>query len=77
MGTPSSTRIVQDVDLELKALKIVYRKNGATIEELADRNGHRRKVVGEGKVSVGELYQPKVKVPSAKSPKICSCTVIC
>ena len=48
MGTPSSARIIQDVDLALKALEIVYRANGAAVEGLADRNGHRRKVVGEG-----------------------------
>ena len=47
--TPSSARIIQDVDLALKALEIVYRENGAAVEGLADRNGHRRKVVGEGK----------------------------
>ena len=49
MGTPSSARIIQDVDLALKALEIVYRANGAAVEGLDDRNGHRRKVVGEGK----------------------------
>ena len=49
MGTPSSARIIQDVDLALKTLEIVYRTNGAAVEGLADRNGHRRKVVGEGK----------------------------
>ena len=49
MGTPSSVRIIQDVDLALKALEIVYRANGASVEGLADRNGHRRKVVSEGK----------------------------
>ena len=49
MGTPSSARIIQDVDLELKVLKFFYRENGASIEGLADRNGHRRKVVGDGK----------------------------
>ena len=48
MGTPSSVRIIQDVDLALKALEIFYRENGDTVECLADRNGHRRKVVGEG-----------------------------
>ena len=54
MGTPSSEWIIQDVDLALKALKIVYRANWAAVEGLADRNGHRRKVVGEGKsVSLG------------------------
>ena len=49
MGTPSLARTIQDVDLALKALEIVYRTNGAAVEGLADRNGHRRKVVGEGK----------------------------
>ena len=45
MGTPSSARIIQDVDLVLKVLEIVYRENGATVEGLSDRNGHRRKVL--------------------------------
>ena len=49
MGTPSSGQIIQDVDLALKALEIVYHANGAVVEGLADRNGHIRKVVGEGK----------------------------
>ena len=49
IGTPSLARIIQDVDLALKVLKIVYRENGATVEGLADRNRHRRKVVGKGK----------------------------
>ena len=40
MGTPSSARIIKDVDLALKALEIVYHKNGAVVEGLADRNGH-------------------------------------
>ena len=48
MGTPYSARIIEDVDLALKALEIVYRENGAAIEGIADRNGHRRKVVGQG-----------------------------
>ena len=48
MGTPSLARIIQDVDLSLKSLEIVYRANGAAVEGLADRNGHRQKVVGEG-----------------------------
>ena len=49
LGTPSSARIIEDVDLALKALEIVYLENGAAVEGLADRNGHRRKVVGKGK----------------------------
>ena len=48
MGTPCLARIIQDVDLALKALEIVYRENGAVFEGLSDRNGHRRKVVGKG-----------------------------
>ena len=50
MGTSSSARMIQDVNLALKALEIVYRSNGAEVEGLADRNGHRRKVVGERKI---------------------------
>ena len=48
MGTPSSVRIIEDVDLALKSLEIVYRANGAGFEGLADINGHRRKEVSEG-----------------------------
>ena len=48
MGTPYSARIIQDVDLALKALEMVFSANGAAVEGLADRNGHRRKAVGEG-----------------------------
>ena len=49
MGTPSLARIIQDFDLGLKALEIVYRTNGAAVEGLADMNGHRGKVVDEAK----------------------------
>ena len=49
MGTPSSARIIEDVDLTLKALEIVYLENGAAVEGLTDRNGHRRLVLVEGK----------------------------
>ena len=42
-------RTIQDVDMALKALEIIYRANGSVVAGLADRNGHRRKVVGEGK----------------------------
>ena len=34
----------------MKVLETVYLANGAAVEGLADRNGHRRKVVGEGKI---------------------------
>ena len=49
MGTLSLARIKEDVDLALKASEIVYLANGASVEGLADRNGHRQKVVDEGK----------------------------
>ena len=72
MGTPSSARIIEDVDMALKALEIVYLANGDSVEGLADRNRQRRKVVGEGKsVSWGGART------KGKKPKRCSCTVIC
>ena len=37
MGTPSSARIIKDVDLALKVLEIVYRANFAAVEGLADK----------------------------------------
>ena len=80
MGTPSLERIIQDVDLALKTLEIVYRENGAAVEGLADINGHRRKVEGQEKSvrwSYVEVHGPKVRVLSMNSPKICSFTVIC
>ena len=48
MGTPSLARIIQDVNLALKALEIVYRTNAAAVEGMDDRNGHIRRVVCEG-----------------------------
>ena len=77
MGTPSSARIIQDVDMELKALKIVYRANGSAVEGIADRNGNIRKVVGEGKIVSWEVHGPKARGASSNSPKRYSCTVIC
>ena len=47
IGTPSLARIIQDVDLALKVLVIVYRANETAVEELAGRNRNRQKVVGE------------------------------
>ena len=69
MGTPSSARMIEDVDLALKALEIVCLANGASVEGLADRNGHRRKVVGEGKsVSWGGAWT-KGKGPECERTK--------
>ena len=49
IGTPSLVRIIQDVDLALKALEIAYHEHGDAVEGIADRNGHRRKVLSKGK----------------------------
>ena len=49
MGPPSSARIIEDIDMALKELEIVYSTNGDAVEGIADRNRHRHKVVGEGK----------------------------
>ena len=40
MGNPSSERIIQDADLELEALEIVYHTNGSAVEGQGDKNGH-------------------------------------
>ena len=48
MGTPSSARITEDVDLALKALEIVYRSYGAAVGE-----------VHEPKVRVASANSPK------------------
>ena len=77
MGTPSSARIIQDVNLKLKALEIAYRANGASVEGLADRNVHRWKVLGKGKSFSWERHGTKVRGASANSPKLCYCKVIC
>ena len=50
MGTPSSVKIIEDVDLAQKALEIVNQENGAAFQGLADRNGHRKKEVGKDKI---------------------------
>ena len=49
MGTPSSARIIKYVDLVLKALEIFDRSNWDAVESVADRNGHRWKLVDGGK----------------------------
>ena len=48
-GRPLSARIIEDVDRELEALEIVFRANSAAVEELTDRNGHRRRDVVKDK----------------------------
>ena len=49
MGTHSSARMIEDVAMLLKELEIFYCANGAAVEGIEDRNGHRCKEVGEGK----------------------------
>ena len=68
-GTTSLARIIQDIDLALKALEIVYCENGAAVEGLDDRNGHRRKVVGEGKIVSWGGTQTKGKRHECKITK--------
>ena len=50
MGTPYSAGIIKDLDLALKALEIVYRTNGTSVDGIADINGHRKKEVGKEKI---------------------------
>ena len=67
MGTPSSARIIQDVNLALKALEIVYLENGAAVEGLADSNGHRQKVLGECKSVIWGGARSKGKGPRVRT----------
>ena len=62
MGTPPSERIIQDVDLALKALEIGYLTNKAAVEGLYNRNGNRRQVVCEGEIVSWGGTCNKVKV---------------
>ena len=42
-GMPSSDRIIDDIYRALEVLLIVFRENGAAVEGLAGKNGHRSK----------------------------------
>ena len=77
MGTPSSVRIIEDVDLELKGLGIVYHKNDAAVEGLADINGHRKKEVGKWKSVIWGGAQTKGEGRECKLTKDIFFTVIC
>ena len=50
--------------------------NGAVVEGLADRDGNRWKVVGEGESVSWGGARTKVKGRECELTKICSCTVI-
>ena len=69
MGTHYSASIIEDADLALKALEIVYRTNGAAVEVIADRNGNRCKEVGEGKSVSWRVSQTKGEVRECKLTK--------
>ena len=77
MRTPSSARIILDVDLALKLLGTIYRTNGTAVKGVGNNNGHRRKVVGEGKSVSWGGTQTKVKGRECELTNRCSCTVIC
>ena len=75
MGTTSSARIIEDVNLALKALEIVFHANGDAVEVIADRNGHRRKVLGEGKSVSWVVAQTKGEGSKCKLTKKCSSAI--
>ena len=47
MGTPPSAKIIQEVDMVLKALEMVYHTNWTGARGVSDRTVHRQKVVVE------------------------------
>ena len=69
MVTPSSASILKDVDMALKLLEIFYCANGATVEGVADRNGHRHKLVSEGESVSWGGARTKGKVCECKLTK--------
>ena len=68
-GTPSSARGIQDVDMALKALEIFYHTNGAAVEGLDDKNGHRRKEAGKRKCFIWGGVRTKDKGHECKLTK--------
>ena len=71
-------RIIQDVDLALKTLEIVYRANVSAVEGIADRSGHRRNLVGKWKgVSCGGARTKGEGRECELAKKRWSSTVIC
>ena len=71
MGTLSSARVIQYVDMELKAMEIIFSstKMGLQLRGLMIRMDTGRKWKAKEKVSVGEMHKPKVRIASAKSLK--------
>ena len=68
-GTPSLSRIIEDVDRPLEASEIVFHGNSASVEGLADINGYRRKELGEGKSVSWGGAQTKGEVRKCKQTK--------
>ena len=66
MGIPSLSRIIKDFDLVLKVLEIVLCANGASVEVLYNRNGHRLKLLGEGKSVIWGGARTKVEGQECK-----------
>ena len=58
-GRPSLAKNIEDVVRALEALLIVFCPNSAAAGGIMDRNGHRRKEVGEGKGVSWEGAQTK------------------
>ena len=75
--TPSSARIIKYVERALEAMEIVFRKDGAAFEGLADINGLRLKEVGKGESSSWGGVQTKCEGCECELTKIYSSTVIC
>ena len=71
MRTPSSTKMIKDVDLALKEFEIVYPTNGAAVEEIADINGNRRKEVCKGESFSWVGARTKGEGRKCKLTKIC------
>ena len=71
MGKISSERVIQYVDLALKAMEIVFSstKMGLRLRGLMIRMDTGGKWKVKEKVSVGEMHKPKVRIASAKSLK--------
>ena len=57
------------MDIALEAFEIIFRVNSAAVEELADRNGHRREELGEGKSVSWGSAQTKVEGRECKLTK--------
>ena len=61
MGTTSSERIIEDVDLTLNELETLCCENEEAIEELDDRNVHKWEVVSVGESVSWEGAQTRGK----------------